>query len=314
MRIDVPFIGQVEPQELNDWIEAINSRTTSFSLIPVAAMQPEQLQKTEVAIVANPDPDALRTLPNLKWVQSLWAGVEGIVGSAVPDEVAIVRLTDPQLAESMAEAVLAWTLYLHRKMPQYAAQQSMKQWQPLSLETPEECNVSVFGLGKLGSKAALRLKQNNFSVRGWSNSEKSIDDIETFHGPDGFESILPATDIAVILLPLTKSTEGMFNKEALLKLATGASVINFARGPIVVETDLTECLNNKHLIHAVLDVFNDEPLPRHSTLWNHPCVTVLPHISAPTTLSTAATITATNIDNYLNTGAIPYSVDRSKGY
>lgn len=314
MRIDVPFIGQVEQQELNDWIEAINSRTSKFKLVPVEAMQTEQLQKTEVAIVANPDPEILSLLPNLKWVQSLWAGVEGLVGPAISNEVAIVRLTDPQMADSMAEAVLAWTLYLHRKMPHYAHQQSQKLWHTHSLAAPQECNVSVFGLGNLGSIAALRLKQNNFSVRGWSKSKKSINGIETFHGTNGFASILPATDIAVILLPLTKDTEGLFDKNTLTKLPTGASIINFARGPILVEEDLTECLNSKHLDHAVLDVFNKEPLPQDNPLWSHPGVTVLPHISAPTTLSTAAAITAKNIDNYLVTGEIPESVDRNRGY
>lgn len=314
MRVDIPFIGQIEQQELNDWLDAINSRANTFSVKPIEAMQPEQLQKTEVAIVANPDPDSLKTLTNLKWVQSLWAGVEGLIGPEIQSGISIVRLTDPQMAESMAEAVLAWTLYLHRKMPQYSVQQSERRWQQLPLSLPEECNISIFGLGKLGSNAALRLKQNNFTVRGWSNSKKNINGIETFHGTDGFESILPLTDIAVVLLPLTSGTNGLFDKRSLSQLSTGASIINFARGPIIVDTDLIDCLNNKHLDHAVLDVFNSEPLPQENALWTHPNVTVLPHISAPTTLSTAATIAANNISNYLNTGVIPESVDRSRGY
>lgn len=314
MRIDIPFIGRVAQQELDDWTAAINSRTEMFTLVPVDSMSAEQLQKAEVAIVANPDPAILKNLSNLQWVQSLWAGVEGIVGSAIPGDVAIVRLTDPQMAETMAEAVLAWTLYLHRKMPGYAAQQSRKLWRALPHAAPQECNVSVFGIGKLGSVAALKLKQNNFTVRGWSNSRKSIAGVDTFDGADGFESILTLTDIAVILLPLTSETTGSFNKNTLSKLPGGASIINFARGPILVEADLIECLNTKHIDHAVLDVFDEEPLPENNPLWDHPDVTILPHISAPTTLSTAAEITATNIENYLNTGVIPESVDRKRGY
>lgn len=314
MQVDIPFIGKIATEELNDWTSAINSRTDKFKVKPIEAMQQEQLQKAEVAIVANPDPDKLKALTNLKWVQSLWAGVEGLLGSGFNPELTIVRLTDPQMAESMSEAVLAWTLYLHRKMPQYATQQSLQQWQQLSLSAPQECNVSVFGLGKLGTRAALRLKQNQFTVRGWSNSSKSIDGIETFHGTNGLDSILPVTDIAIILLPLTAETTSLFNKRCMNKLPAGASIINFARGPIVVQTDLLECLNSSQLDHAVLDVFNEEPLPQNNPLWKHPNVTVLPHISAPTTLSTAASIAAENIDNYLASGNIPESVDRSRGY
>lgn len=314
MHIEIPFIGQVETQEQTDWINAINSIAKKFRLVPLDAVPADQLPQVEIAVVASPQPEKLMSLPNLKWIQSLWAGVEDILSSGIDPDISIVRLKDPQMAESMAEAVLAWTLYLHRNMPLYKRQQTRKIWQQHSLSTPQTCNVTVFGLGKLGSRAALRLKQNNFTVRGWSNSEKSIDGIDTCYGTDGFESVLPVTDIAVLLLPLTENTTGLFNKSCLLKLPTGASMINFSRGPIVVETDLLDCLDSKNLDHAVLDVFNEEPLPAGNLLWSHPDITVLPHISAPTTLSSAAAITAENIDNYLNSKTIPASVDRSRGY
>lgn len=314
MQIEIPFIGQVEAQQQTDWINAINSIAEKFRLIPFDAVPADQLQQVEIAVVASPQPEKLKALPNLKWMQSLWAGVEDILSSGIHPNVSIVRLKDPQMAESMAEAVLAWTLYLHRNMPLYKKQQSRKVWQQHSLSMPHKRNVSVFGLGQLGSQAALRLKQNNFNVRGWSNSAKSIDGIDTCYGTDGFESILPLTDIAVILLPLTENTTALFNKNRLLKLPTSASIINFSRGPIVVETDLLDCLDSKHLDHAVLDVFNEEPLPAGNPLWTHPDITVLPHISAPTTVSTAAAIAVNNINNYLTTQTVPASVDRSLGY
>jgi len=314
MRSEIPFIGQVDTQEQNNWINAINERCSSFTLAPLAAMSADATTKAEVAVVANPDLNTLNALPNLKWIQSLWAGVEGIIGSSLNHNIAIVRLTDPQMAESMAEAVLAWTLYLHRKMPQYKAQQTNHQWQQLTLKLPRECNVSVFGLGKLGIKAAQRLQQNQFTVRGWSNSEKSIDGIETYHGNSGFDTLLSKTDIAILLLPLTSDTKNLFDKVQLSKLTNGASIINFARGPIIVEADLIECLNQDKLEHAVLDVFNQEPLPENHPLWSHSKVTVLPHISAPTTVSTAAAIAAHNIDQYFSSGIVPPSVDRGRGY
>ena len=310
----VAFIGEVEKAEQNSWIEAINTRSKTFRLAPLASIPAANINQVDVAVVANPDPVTLNALPNLKWIQSLWAGVEGIIGSDLRQDISIVRMTDPQMAESMSEAVLAWCLYLHRCMPQYKLLQSKKQWQQLSLKLPQDCNISVFGLGKLGIKAAMRLRENQFTVRGWSNSEKSIEGVETFHGEPGMNAILSKTDIAVLLLPLTNNTNALFNVEQLSKLPVGASIINFARGPVIVEADLIECLNNNHLEHVVLDVFNEEPLPADHPLWSHNKVTILPHISAPTTIATAADIAVQNIDHYYTSGNIPDSVDRIRGY
>lgn len=314
MRFDIPFIGQVDDKEQSEWITAINERAANFSLLPLDSMPISARRKAPVAVVANPDPVTLNAMPNLKWVQSLWAGVEVLLGTDLNSSIAIVRMTDPQMAESMAEAVLAWSLYLHRKMPEYRTLQNTRQWQPLSLKAPQDCNISVFGLGKLGTQAALRLTQNQFSVRGWSNSNKTIEGVDTYHGEAGLHEILPQTDIAVLLLPLTQETRGIFNTTRLSLLADKASVINFARGPIIVESDLIDCLTNGHLDHAVLDVFNEEPLPANNALWSHPKVTVLPHISAPTTIATAADITTHNIEHYFASGSIPDSVDRERGY
>ena len=162
----VAFIGEVEMTEQKSWIESINEHSKSFNLLPLASIPAATVDQVEVAVVANPDPDTLNALPNLKWIQSLWAGVEGILGSSLRHDISIVRMTDPQMAESMSEAVLAWCLYLHRNMPQYKTLQAANQWQQLPLKLPQDCNISVFGLGKLGSRTALRLQQNQFTVRG----------------------------------------------------------------------------------------------------------------------------------------------------
>lgn len=310
----IPFSGQVDDTERDQWIEAINKKCSQASVVPIEQLSQTERKNTEVAIVASPDPATLIDLPNLKWLQSLWAGVEDLLTANINPATRIVRLTDPQLAQSMADAVLAWCLYLHHEMPQYRQQQDNMIWNPLPPPLPVECNISIFGIGKLGAAAATKLQLNNYTVRGWSSSEKSIKDVECFQGNDRFQQLLCDTDIAVVLLPLTQDTMHLFDSSVLEQLPAGASIINFARGPIIVETDLLKLLDRGHLKHAVLDVFDKEPLaPRHP-FWLHPKVTVLPHISAQTTVSTAAVIAAQNIDQYLSTGVIPVSVDRARGY
>jgi len=314
MKTIIPFAGKVDEQEKKQWIEAINEISDKFTLVPLDDLTDADKSTAQVAIVANPDATELETLPQLKWLQSLWAGVDGLLASKIKPDIEIVRLTDPEMAETMSEAVLAWSLYLHRNMPAYNTLSRNQVWRTLPLKKPQDCRISIFGLGKLGSRAAQRLQQNNFAVQGWSNTHKNIDKIDTFAGAAGLQQILPITDIAVILLPRTADTESLFNKHLLQQLPSGSSIINFARGQIIVDDDLLTQLDSGHIDHAVLDVFHQEPLPSTHPFWSHQSVTVLPHISAPTTIDTAAKLAANNIDTFLRTGAIPDSVDRSKGY
>ncbi|MHA7776534.1 2-hydroxyacid dehydrogenase [Roseibium sp. M-1] len=315
MRPVVPFVSSASPDERQAWREALPGALSGISEVkPFDDLTDEERLAATVAIVANPDPAKVAALPNLVWVQSLWAGVERLVADLPQDGPGIVRLTDPQMAQTMSEAVLAWTLYLHRDMPRYAAQQRRKIWQDHALKAPQECTVGMLGLGKLGAAAAQRLKDNGFSVIGWSRSEKSLDGIDCFHGLEGLRSVLGSADIIVVLMPLTPETRCLIGRDEFAAFKKGASIINFARGPILVTDALLDALDAGVLNHAVLDVFDEEPLPQSSPLWQHDKVTVLPHISAPTIISTASRIVAENIGRYFADGSIPPGVDRHRGY
>ena len=118
----------------------------------------------------------------------------------------------------------------------------------------------------------------------------------------------------VILMPLTHETHGLIGAVQLGQCKRGANLINFARGPILNSQALLEALDEGRLGHAVLDVFDEEPLPGDHPFWTHDNITVLPHVSAPTITSTASKIVADNIGRYLSTGEIPPCVDRARGY
>lgn len=94
----------------------------------------------------------------------------------------------------------------------------------------------------------------------------------------------------------------------------GAALINFARGAVIVADDLIAALDSGRLSHAVLDVFEQEPLPTASPFWQHPKVTVLPHISAPTSRESSARIVAGNVRAWRETGRLPETVDMIRGY
>jgi len=313
MSLPIPFIHTLSKDEEAEWISAIESLLPEASLCPPGRLTGAERAAARVAVVANPDPADLGGLPNLVWVQSLWAGVEKLAPH-MPDHVAIVRMTDPQLAATMAEAVLAWTLYLHRDMPAYARQQRAHEWRQRDLPLASERTIGILGLGLMGETAARRLQANGFRVIGWSRSPRTMDGIETFHGEDGLGAVLARTDILVLLLPLTAETRGLMGADALARMKPGASLINFGRGALIDDAALLARLDSGALDHAVLDVFAAEPLPADSPYWMHERVTVLPHISAPTSVATASRIVADNLRAWLRDGTIPRAVDRRAGY
>jgi glyoxylate/hydroxypyruvate reductase A len=314
VKTSLPFICNPDYPFARQWIVSLQQAMPDEEVVPLSALDAHARASCTVAIVANPLPQDVRQLPQLRWVHSVWAGVERLVADLADLELNIVRLVDPQLAETMAEAVLAWTLYLHRDMPLYAAQQTRRQWLAADYARPQDTTVGLLGLGALGEAAADRLAGAGFNVCGWSRMRKSVSHVECFAGAVELPAMLARTDILVCLLPLTVETRGLLNATTFAQLPHHASLINFARGPIVCDDALRAALDAERIRHAVLDVFSIEPLPPDSWQWAHPRVSVLPHISAPTDRQTASAIVGQNIRRYRETGEIPESVDLARGY
>jgi glyoxylate/hydroxypyruvate reductase A len=310
----IALVTRIEPAAELAWKSVLSEHLPDECILSFHEMTAIERQEAEIAIVANPDPAHVAALPNLVWIQSLWAGVERLVGELTGEGPPIVRLMDPELARTMAEAVLAWTYYLQRDMPAYRHQQIKRVWQPLPYRPPGQVTVGLLGLGLLGAAAADRLKGAGFKVKGWSRTPKQIEGVDTCSGESGLEGLLAASDILVCLVPLTPETQGLLNARRLSAMKCGSALINFARGPVVVTADLLAALDAGRLSHVVLDVFEREPLPMDSPLWEHPNLTILPHISAPTDHATAASIVAANIQAYRRSGCLPLTVDRGRGY
>lgn len=315
-RAPIPFVSSLSVQEERDWLIALSKALPEEAVLPLEKLSAAERAMADVAIVANPDPTMLSTLPNLVWVQSVWAGVEKLV-SALKDQGSplIARLIDPELSNTMAEAVLAWVLYLHRDMPVYWRQQQDINWQPQPYIPARERTIGLLGMGQLGKAAAARLQENGFSVMGWRKQPATEQlGIPCYSGTDGLKEVLGQADILVVLLPLTAETSGLLDLQTLQQLRPGTRIINFARGPIIDEDALLMLMNTGHIAHAVLDVFSYEPLPRSHPFWHHPNITVLPHISAPTSRHSAAQIVANNITTYRHLRMLPETVDYSRGY
>lgn len=314
MQNPIAFVSRLNEQEELEWLEVLRQRMPAETIISFRQLNPELKARIELAIVANPDPVEVAQLSSLTWIHSLWAGVERLVTELGPAAPPIVRLVDPELARVMAEAVLAWTYYLQRDMPAYRQQQALSEWKPRPYRHPSTLQIGLLGLGELGKECARKLLEAGFTVQGWSASPKSLPGVEALTGEDGLTKLLSTSDITICLLPLTPATRHLLNRQRLSVMPQGASIINFARGAIIDHAALVDHLNAGHIDHAVLDVFEQEPLPQASPLWSHPRITVLPHISAPTTHESAASIVATNVALWRKTGLLPKTIQPSRGY
>ncbi|MGI9351585.1 MAG: 2-hydroxyacid dehydrogenase [Rhizobiaceae bacterium] len=225
-------------------------------------------------------PGLLEMLPNLKLVQKLGAGVDGIVGNGkFPSNLRLARLRPDAPADEIAEYCLAYVLRFQRNMPLHETSALDREWMPVPPRRAFETTVAVLGLGHIGARIAKLFTHLGFHVIGWSRTQKTIHGVECHCGTEALDPILSDADYVVSILPSTNETIGLFHAERLAGMKAGAVFINAGRGDLIVDEDLVAALNAGRPAHAILDVFPQEPLPKTHKFWNHPCITVTPHVS-----------------------------------
>jgi glyoxylate/hydroxypyruvate reductase len=269
----------------------------------------------DYALVWRPEAGFLASLPNLKLILSLGAGVDHLLGDPrLPRHLPIVRLVDPHMTDAMSEYVALQVLRLHRRDLDYRAQQEAGIWHEFDQKNAVERRVGILGLGELGQDAAKKLKALGFDVAGWSRSEKIVAGIGCHAGAAGLAQLLGRSEILVCLLPLTAETEGIMNASTLALLPKGAALVNAARGAHLVEEDLLAALASGQISAAVLDVFREEPLPAGHPFWRHPRIVITPHVAAFTNPATAAPIILDNIRRFEEGRPLLNRVDPARGY
>ena len=296
-------------------------------------VDPDIVPLIQMAVVANPPAGSLQGYPNLRFVQSLWAGVEKLLADeTVPPDLVISRMVDPALAAAMGESAVWATLTLHRNFLTYAEQQQRHEWLQLPQVHASRVTVGVLGLGEMGRQVANRIAAMGYRVWGWRQGAQAVQGVETTQaegagavmlldakvgvvfGPDALSQALSTTHILINVLPLTEQTRGILNAELFAKLPPGASLVNFARGPHVVDADLIEALSHGRLDRAILDVYHQEPLPSDHPFWKHPRIVLWPHIAARTDPMTATQVVVQQLRAWAKGESVRYVVSRSKGY
>jgi glyoxylate/hydroxypyruvate reductase A len=269
----------------------------------------------DVALVWQPPPGLLASLPRLRLVQSLGAGIDHLLADAkLPRTVPIARLVDPSLTRQMVTYVLLAALDHHRDMAVYRAAQAKREWLPVLPQDPTACRIGVMGQGAIGAAAAAAFAALQFDVAGWSRSPKAVPDVTAYHGRDGLEAFLGRSDILICLLPLTDETAGILDGRLFASLPAGAYVINAARGAHLLEADLLAAIDGGHLSGAWLDVVHTEPPPTDSPLWRHPAITLTPHIGGWVLPASAAATVVENLRRARAGEPIDNVLDLTRGY
>jgi glyoxylate/hydroxypyruvate reductase len=308
------LIGDLSPAAYETWRARLLQHLPADETLVLATEAPDKTA-VDVALAANPRWGELATFPNLRFVQSLWAGVDGMLGDpALPGDITLARLVDPAMAQSMAEGAIAAVLYLHRQFPVYLQQQVSHTWRQLPQPVAAHRRIGVLGFGKMGEPVAKGLAALGFSVSAWGLSPRADASVDYSWGAAGLDRLLAKTEILVNLLPLTAATTGILNAELFGRLPPGAALVNLGRGAHLNDEDLLATLRTRHLSHAVLDVFHNEPLPADHPFWAHPQVTVLPHVAASTDPQSAAPIAMQNVAAFRAGRPLTGVVSRSRGY
>ena len=280
------------------------------------------IDQIEHALVWQPPKGLLKTLPNLRLIVSVGAGVDALLEDPDLPGVPMVRFVDADLTGRMREYVALHVLYHHRRMSEFRELQARKVWKYLAEPAAHEVRVGLMGLGVLGSAAARALQHFGYRLRGWTRSRKSLEGIACYAGDAELDAFLAETDILVALLPLTGATRGILNRRLFAKLSRhgrdarlpGPVLINAGRGGLQVDADVLASLEAGELYAASLDVFEAEPLPHSSPLWSHPQVLVTPHNAAESAPAPIVRYALKQMAAERRGEPLPNVVDRARGY
>ena len=271
--------------------------------------------KIEIAVCWKAPEKMLHEYPNLKFIQSLGAGVDHIFdGNNDVPNAKIARIVDPQLSEDMYEFVLSIVLNDMKRLTSYRDQQKAKVWKELKYRSFNEVTIGILGLGAIGSLVAGKMSRLGFKTMGWARSEKDIKGVACFAGSEALEIMLSQTDYLINILPLTDETRGFINRGLLIMLKKGAYVINVGRGPHVVDEDLIAAIDAELISGAALDVFHQEPLSTDHPYWDHDKILLTPHIASITNIKTAQKQVFENVSLFKAKGEVNNEVFGDRQY
>jgi phosphoglycerate dehydrogenase-like enzyme len=257
--------------------------------------------------------------PNLRWIHSISAGVDRVATPLARQRGLQVTNARGVFSRPIAEYVVLMALAIARRLPQLLDLQRERTWQPLRGSELGGLTVGVVGYGSIGMEVARLLEP--FGTRVVATRRRpelgsgGLANVEVW-GTDRLHDLLRAADVVVIAAPLTDETAGLIGAAELQEMPGHGWLINIARGRLVDETALRRALVNGWIGGAVLDVFDEEPLPAESPLYDTPNLVITPHTpwSSDRVIERSIDLFVANLERYLAGDPLENLVDLEAGY
>jgi phosphoglycerate dehydrogenase-like enzyme len=258
----------------------------------------------------------LGRMPKLRWIQAMTAGVEAWLDApGLRDDVALCCARGSH-RHSMSENILGALFHLTKPYMAVALDQKESRWVRRQSRLLAGQTLGILGLGAIGQELAQKAAVLGMRVIGTKRSPEPVEGVEEVYAGDETDEVLRQSDFVVLLMPATTETDNFINAQRLKAMKPTAWLLNFARGPLIVDEDLIAAVKDKAIAGAVLDVFREEPLPATHPFWTTENILVLPHIGGGHAGRGAvvAEIFAENARRFLAGEPFATGVDRGRGY
>ncbi|MGG1834398.1 MAG: NAD(P)-dependent oxidoreductase [Bacillota bacterium] len=222
----------------------------------------------------------IKKFESLKFVQLTSAGLDRVPLDYIKDHGIKLFNAKGVYSVPMAEWVVLKILEIYKKSRKfYEAQREHKWEKQRDLFELTNKTAAIIGFGDVGAEVAKRLKAFDVKVVGVGRRKKESIYIDEYYLINEIDKVLKMSDIVILTLPLTKETSGLINDQKIEKLKDKCVLINVSRGGVVDESALVDALRYKKFLGVSLDVFEQEPLPERSPLWEYDNVVITPHNS-----------------------------------
>ncbi|MBA4115223.1 MAG: D-2-hydroxyacid dehydrogenase [Rubrobacter sp.] len=226
--------------------------------------------------------DLIRVAPKLRWVQASMAGAGEVAEKAGLHRTGVIVTTASGVYSGpLAEFVMMALLQHVKDLNRLRRDKAEKRWRETSTETLRGKTLCIVGMGSIGRAVAVRARPFGMRVTGVKRTVREDDaareDADELYATRDLHAALRGADYVVVTLPNTPETYRLVDAAAISAMKLGAYFVNVGRGKVVDEGALVEALESGHLAGAALDVFEEEPLPEGSPLWDLENVLVSPH-------------------------------------
>lgn len=255
----------------------------------------------------------LADLPALRWVQATWAGVEPLLDPALRRDYTLTNARGV-FGALMSEYVFGYLLLHERKILQRLEAQKHTQWDASQTGMLRGKTIGLLGVGSIGEHLAGSAKHFGMRVHGFTRASETCPEVDKyFHGAD-LLNFARGLDVLVSILPNTSETKKIINADVLAALPKHAVFVNAGRGSALEESALIHALENDKLAVAVLDVFEQEPLPVEHPFWRTKNLYITSHTAAPSFPADIARVFIENYRLFASGQELKYRVDFERGY